>query len=82
MITALVLFNPEFALWALLILGSLNELDELLIIFVENPINTELFAGHSLMVLDFAIKAVDLPAQWAVKLCISFQEVKHVFASC
>lgn len=82
MVTAFVLLYPEFALGALLVLGTLDELDELLVVLIEHSTNIELLAGHSLMELHLTLQAIDLRAERAGELSVALVEVEHVLAAC
>jgi hypothetical protein len=81
-IAAFILLHPELAFWALLVFGSPNELDELLIVLIEDPADRELLAGHSLVVLHLTLQTVDFGAQWAGELGVCLIKVEYVLTAC
>jgi hypothetical protein len=71
----------SYAFGTLLVLGSLDKCDELLVIFVKDSTNIELFARHTLMILHFTLQTVHLRTNWAGKLRVALVEVKYILAT-
>lgn len=65
MATYLILLHPVAAFWALLELGALHEVDELLVVLVEGGVYFMLFASHVVVPLDATLQAVVLFADRA-----------------
>lgn len=77
---AVISFHPKLAARTLFVLGSLHELDEVLIVFIKTIIDLILSTGHSVMVLTFASQAIVFSACRAT-IVIELFEFKHSLAS-
>lgn len=62
---AIITLNPEFTSRTLLVLGSVDKLYEVFIIFVETVVDLVLCASHAVMVFTFATQAIVLAASRA-----------------
>lgn len=78
--TAIIPLHPKLAARTLLVLGSLHELDKVLIIFVKTIIDLIFSAGHSVMILAFASQAIVLIAG-RTTIVIQLLELEDCLAS-
>lgn len=78
--TAVIPLHPKLAARTLLVLGSLHELDKVLVIFVETIIDLIFSTGHSVMVLAFASQTVVFVAGWTT-IVIELLELEDCLAT-